>query len=238
MVDQSFRDMAWLVRPHVAGCPDAEIYYHFAEAVREHLARSKAWQFQPTAAFDLADDTAFPTITAGTHIPTDTYVVEPVLLKWDDGCEIPFVTRDQLDKIDSDWEQATGTKPKYWTSLAPGDWRVYPLLTAATTAQLYMRLAISIQLHTNVTAAGVEENLAYRFRSAWARGALAKLMAIPGKDWTNINLASNYGTLFEEDIAKAKSLAAADYGRPKRSVQYGGLGMGGSERRVTDDYGR
>ena len=85
---------------------------------------------------------------------------------------------------------------------------------------------------------GVPEELALEFSEDWAHGALAKLLKIPGKDWTNLPLAVAYSDIFEQDIMKAKSRAGADFGRPRRRVRYGGLGLGKAARRVSDDYGK
>lgn len=233
MANVTYESMFWQVRAELPGVPLPLLLLNYAESTREFFVRSLAWQYDVPAALDLDADTAWPTVTAGTHTPDDTHVVQPVKVKWHDGSVITFLTRDQLDEIDGAWEAETGTEPKHWTITAPGAFRVYPLLAEDQTAVIRLRVAIA----PITTATEIPEELAWEFQGAWKNGALARLLRIPGKDWTNTNLAASYAQMFENDIVKAKSRAAADFGRPRRTVQYGGLSIGGSGRR-SGDYGQ
>ena len=234
MANVNFADIWWGVRAELPGVPVPLLYAHFSESVREFLAKSLAWQYNCPNLLNLGASTAWPTLVAPTDIPTGSYVVQPVKLKWADGTDIPFVTRDQLDKMDGDWEAATGGEVEYWTITGPSTWRVYPLLTSAVTSKLRLRVALA------TTAAGgvVPEELANEHRATWEKGALARLLRIPGKDWTNPRASQMYQFEYEKEIAMAKSRAAADYGRPQRVVEYGGLSIGGSGRRINTDYGK
>lgn len=239
MADVDYRDMFWMVRDELPGIPVPTLFYRYAETVRDFCARSKAWQYDIPTALSLNANTAWPTITAGTHIPDDTYIVEPVRVKWAaDGDVITFKTRDQLDAIDRDWESLTGTRGRYWTITSPGSYRLYPLLAETTTDALRLRVALAPRVDVATPRTSIPEELANEWKQVWAHGVLSSCMKMPGKDWTNVQLAKAYGDLYEEGIKMAKSRAAADYGRPDRSVRYGGLSIGGSGRRTVDDYGR
>jgi hypothetical protein len=241
MADQDFRDLAWMVRTHIPGIPDVMMTYHYVEAVRKHLKESFAWQHTVPNPVDLDAATAWPTLVEGTDYPTGTYIVQPVLLKWNDGQILKFKTRDQLDKfINAKWEQDTsGSKPRYWTALAAGNWAVTPQLAEDSVGKLYMRLAVAPKIYAGDVTGAIDEFIAYEYRDHWMHGALASLYAIPGKDWSDVRLAADYMALFESDIKSAKSRAAADYGRPERSVRYGGLDIvGTSGLRNANDYGR
>jgi hypothetical protein len=229
----NYVDMFWQVRVELPGVPLPLLHLNYAETVREFFQRSLAWQHSVPNALDLNANTAWPTLTAPADIPEDTYVVQPVRVKFD-GTDVTFKTRDQLDEIDMDWEAATGSSPDHWTITSPGTWRVYPLLSANASDMIRLRVALApVQ-----AATAIPDELANEFQAAWKNGTLAKLLKIPGKDWTNNTLAASYMTSFEDDIVKAKSRAAADFGRPHRTVQYGGLSINGSGRRSTDDYGK
>lgn len=230
----SYESLFWQVRAELPGIPLPLLQLNYAEAVREHIARSLAWQFNITDDLNLNANTAWPTVTPGTHIPDDTYVVQPLVVKWRDGGIIPFKTRDQLDRINDNWEAETATEPDFWTIEGVGEFRVVPLLSENQTAAIRLRVAIA----PLASATEIEDPLVNEYQGAWKNGALARLLKIPGKDWTNLQLAAVYRADFEKDITDAKSRAAADYGRPHRQVAYGGLAMGGSGRRNTDDYGR
>ena len=106
MANVNIRDLLWQVRDNLPGVPSPVMFGNYIEAVREFLAKSKAWQYNISSALDLGASTAWPTITAGSQIPAGTYVVQPVSVKWNDGSILTFKTRDQLDAADGDWEQA------------------------------------------------------------------------------------------------------------------------------------
>lgn len=238
MANVNYQDLFWQVRTELPGVPVPVLFFNYAEAVRTHLARSLAWQHNCPSLLDLNAATAFPTLVAPTDIPTNTYVVEPVKIKWLDGTTLPFMTRDQLDETDSNWEATTASTADNWTITGPGAFRIYPLLSESVTDAIRLRVALAPIVGVALSATAIPEELAREFSAAWSRGALSRLMKIPGKDWTDVKLAGSYDALFEEDIKAAKSRAAADYGRPRRTVQYGGLSIGGSGRRNTDDFGQ
>ena len=242
MADINYRDLFWQVRTELPGIPEPTLFMMYAAAVREHLRRSLAWQVNLGLLTWGSSDT-FPSMSSA--IPSLTAVVQPTQVKWSNGSFIPFKTRAELDEIDGDWEQSTttGVQPDYWTITDVGAWALIPDSSSTVTSAVEVRAAVIPLLPT--TAAdnrrGIPEELALEFSEDWAHGALAKLMKIPGKDWTNLQLAAAYGQMFEDDIKVAKARAGADYGRPRRRMRYGGLGIGGSAgrstRRVNDDYG-
>ncbi len=243
MAEVSYRDLFWQVRTELPGVPEPTLFMMYAAAVREHLRRSHGWQVQAgLVTWTFTDD--FPDATSA--VPANTVIVQPVQVKWNNGALIPFKTRQELDELDGDWEQreTAGQQPDYWTVSAPGEFLMYPTTTTTVTNAAELRLAVVPTLPTAAAdgRTGVPEELALEYSEDWAHGALAKLMKIPGKDWTNLQLAGSYGQIFEDDIKIAKGRAGADFGRPRRRVRYGGLGISGSAqrrtRRVNDDYGQ
>lgn len=240
MADVTYRDLLWAVRTEVPGVPEPILWMQYALAVREHLRKSLGWQYNAGLTTWTSSDN-FPSAT----LPTNTVIVQPVQVKWSNGAIIPFKTRQELDELDGDWEQATtvGGQPDFWTITEPGKFLLYPDSSTTVSNAVELRLAIVPLLPTTAADGrlGVPEELALEFSEDWAHGALAKLFKIPGKDWTNLQLAGAYGEIFEQDIKNAKSRAGADFGRPRRRVRYGGLGIGGSSQRARrnarNDYG-
>lgn len=238
MSNIDFLDLLWQVRAEVPGIPEPTLYLNFIKAVQEHLKDTKAWSYSVVGAIDWASGDAFPSLSG--HIPSDTFVVQPIAVKWEDtGRNIEFRTRDQLDQIDASWETRTASIPEYWTAIAPRSFYLYPANTAAQTAAIRLRVALANELPkgSDLRRTSIPESLADEFSDHWTHGALARLLRMPGKDWTNSQLAVNYQDMFEQDKRDARSRVAADFGRPKRQVQYGGLPMGDVGPMVRDDYG-
>lgn len=237
MANVDIRDLFWQVRLELPGVPNPVLYFNYVEAVREHLRRSLAWQYSCPNALDVLAGEAWPTITVGTDIPDDTYIVEPLRVKFN-GSNLAFKTRSQLDLMDGSWEETTSSRPTNWTITSPGEFRLYPLLADDATEELILRVALAPQVTVDSSATALPEALAYEWSGAWANGTLARLMKIPGKDWTNVALAGAYAETFEQEIKDAKSRAGADYGKPRRTMAYGGLPIGDTFASDVDDYGR
>lgn len=241
MAEISYRDLLWQVRVECPGVPEPLLMMNYMLVVREHLRRSHGWQYNAGLITWTSTDN-FPDASAA--IPSNTVIVQPVQVKWKNGAILPFKTRQELDELDGNWEQAAtaGLQPDYWTITEPGKFLLYPDSSTTVAAAVELRLAVVPLLPTTAAdgRTGVPEELALEFSEHWAHGALAKLLKIPGKDWTDIQLAAAYSSMFEDDIMVAKSRAGADFGRPRRRLRYGGLGMGGSGRRSTsqNDYGK
>ena len=114
MADVTYRDLMWQVRTEVPGAPEPVIWMNYALAVREHLRKSLGWQYNAGLVTWTSTDN-FPDGTSA--IPSNTVIVQPVQVKWNNGAIIPFKTRQELDELDGDWEQAStaGLQPDFWT---------------------------------------------------------------------------------------------------------------------------
>mgnify|MGYP006175348257 CR=1 FL=1 len=69
----------------------------------------------------------------------------------------------------------------------------------------------------------IPDRIFYPFRQGIVSGALAHLYMMPGKDWTNPQLAQPHGAKFENTIADAKSRADRDFGNAPLTTKYGGI---------------
>ena len=246
MTEIDIRTLLWECRTECPGVPEPTLYMAYVTAMREHLRKSLGIQISLSTTRDFALTTPqtnnFPLMTPSL---TGWSTVQPMAVQWVvSGAKsiIPFITRADLELLDADWINATtaGLKPDYWTMVEPGKWFLYKATTTTVSNAFIFRIAVMPDLPKIGTdgALTVYEEQAVEFADHWTRGTLAKLLKIPGKDWSNPQLALMYRELFEQDIREAKSRAGADFGRPKRSVQYGGLDIGGASGRLVDDYGK
>jgi hypothetical protein len=232
----NYTDLFWQVRAELPGVPVPLLYNVYAETVRNFFRRSLAWQVS-VPPVDLIANEEFPDLLDSPYeelLPAETYVVQPVRIKYKDGSNVTFRTRTQLDAMDSTWEQDVRSGPtRHWTITAPGVYRLYPIPAESVEAALFMKIAVAPRRN----ARAVPEPLADEWTQAWTEGALSALLKIPGKDWTDVNLAAAHGRMFDDSVREARSRSNADYGNPTRQVAYGGLSIGGSGRNRSDDYG-
>ncbi len=194
---------------------------------RQFFWRSEAWKYTYDNGLDWTlNQIALNTPTAATDIPAKCVVKRVDQIKYDaDGSawdtEIPFKTRDQLDRENPDWNTEVGTSPQAWTHGNDGAALIIPQVAATVTTALLVR-AIIAPVFTVLTDT-LPDFLFYEHEELLKAGVFAQLMKQPGKDWTDANMAGFYLTQYENGIKAAKSRAEADFGQPKDTMSYGGL---------------
>lgn len=192
-------------------------FYWESEAIKYTYDNGLDWTISATAA---------PSPVAGTDIPSK-YVVKRVdTIHYDAGGdswdrEVPFLTRDQLDRVNADWNVEEGTSPSAWTTENAGIARIIPIPTATVTTALLIRSVIAPVF--TVTSDTLSDFLYYEHEAALKSGILSQLMAQAGKDWTNLEQSEVYRLAYGAGIAKAKSRSEADFGQPKGVMAYGGI---------------
>jgi hypothetical protein len=215
-------DMYPFIRAELPGIPEPLLVAATADTVDDFLSKSEIWKYTSPILLDWTTALVFPALAVGTDIPTGTRVVRIDTVKFaNDGTSfrsLAFKTRQQLDSIYSDWEVKTASTPDYWTYDGPDTPRIVPAAVADVTGSLQVRSIIASQ-----GLATLPEFIMHEYEDDIRMGTLARLMKIPGKDWTNFALASSYASLFRAGHMNAKSRAQADFGQPCRETTYGGL---------------
>jgi len=195
--------------------------------LRQFFWESEAWKYTYDNGLDWTlNQLALEAPTPGTDIPAkcvvkrvDTIFYDSDGTSWDD--EIPFRTRDELDRANPDWYTEVGSSPKAWTHGNDGAALIIPQVAATVTTAFLVRAVIA-PVFTVVTDT-LPDFLYYEFEETIKAGVLAQLMKQPGKDWTNIQMAQFYGQAHTAGTTKARSRAQSDYGQPKDSMAYGGI---------------
>lgn len=213
-----------LVRIEAPGVPEPLLEAVAYETVQDFFTQSEAWRYTVPSLLDWTTAQTFPTITPGTEIPTGTRMKRVDELKYgSDGSSLQtvnFYTRQDLDGIFSDWEVKTGSSPVAWTNDPTSDSpRIIPIATANKTGTLQLRVILVPSTLTDLPEFYYEE-----FSDAWRWGTLARLLKMPGRDWTNNPLAVYYEGKYMDEVKQAKSRAKAEYGQPiHRTMAYGGI---------------
>lgn len=229
-------DLYPLIRLEAPGLPEPVLVQETQDAIDNFLAESEAWKYSVPTLQDWTTAADFPTLSPGTDIPAGTRVVRYDMVKFaSDGSnlkQVPFKTRQQLDMEYPDWEVRTGNTPLAWTMNGVFEPKIIP----TATADVLGSLAIRVILGTDRAVGTIPEFILHEFGDWIQAGVLAKVLALPGKDWTNPQAAMKYMAVYNDGIKKAKSRAQADYGQPDRTMAYGGIG--GTTYVGYDDYGQ
>jgi hypothetical protein len=195
------------------------------DAIRDFFRESECWRHTTTTLLDWTQAVNFPALTAGTELPTATRIKRVDIVKYGSGGanlrSVPFYTRQQLDEVWSDWEIRTSNTPEAWTNdpngAAP---RLVPGADATQAGVLQVR---SIVVPTS-DMTDIDDYFYDEFHDAWRWGALARLLKMPDRDWTNLTLAAYYEGKEKAAQKLAKSQAEAEFGQPnRREMAYGGL---------------
>lgn len=134
---------------------------------------------------------------------------------------VVFLTKDQLDRQNSDWEAETGNNPQSWTYENQAA-RIIPIATDDVLTSLKIRAIIAPDVTT--IGSNVIPDLLFHEHEEWLKaGVWAQLMAQAGKDWSQPAQAVKYERMFEFGIKQAKSRSEADFGQPDRESAYGGI---------------
>lgn len=215
------------VRVELPGIPVPILNAALFRVLRQFFWESEVWKYTYDTGTDwLLNQRVIDPPVAGVDIPAKTVVKRVDTIFYDaDGTdwdnEIPFKTRDELDRANPNWYTETGSTPTAWTHGNDGAALIIPQTTATVTTALLIRSVIA-PVYTAITDT-LPNFLYYEFEETVRAGILAQLMKQPGKDWTNIDMAMFYSQAYAAGLLNAKSRGQADFGQPKDTMAYGGI---------------
>jgi hypothetical protein len=220
----------------VPGCPPPHATQALSSAVREFLDATGIWKVWVAPIDTVADQAvyAFPNhLMDPLEAWARTYAID--MLRWvPTGRELEFRTAQQLQAADREWRTRTAPVPAAWThEIDDGTGafgvRLYPTPSEIVVDALEARLVMSTHTYSGIgmTAADLlavvlPDEIFHRYRDAFMYGALARLLLIPKRDWTDLGLARSYSQMFSDAKLSAKSTSDVDFNEPGLTVTYGG----------------
>lgn len=197
------------VLPHVPGCTEPVAQNEILNAAIEFCDRSWGW----TGFHDTLSVTA--TVGDVEFEPPDGRKVVIVLEGWFSGCHLPYRAPGDLEReFGGDWTTKTGT-PCVCTQLNTAEVRLVPIPVAGAPNSLRMRVAWK----PTSDATGIGAEFFEEHRVHIAAGALAKLLTMQKKPWTNKDDGGLKLAEFESAIDRTKGKVLRGFGRSRTRVK-------------------
>jgi hypothetical protein len=179
-------DFLPLLRPHLSGCPDLTTKTFLAEVASDFFTRTYLWRDTIDSIFVAPNQFEY-------DLDADA-LVEDVISVVHDGQEL-HRTDDRLLPHTEIGQK--GVPTMYWVH-ADRTIRVHPV------PDLRTRLRVTAVLKPNRNGTGVEDWIYETWADALVDGTIAKLTAIPGKDWTDFGVANSRLIMYEKAITRAR----------------------------------
>lgn len=174
---KSFDELLPNILPYAPGCAIPAAYVAIREAAAEFCERTRLWRHADD--FDITEDDA-----EGITTPYGSVLHEIELVQFD-GCDLGPRTTQWLDAFEHGWRAGTLTgKPQYVTQTDPNTLRVVPHQTG--------HVNLFLILKPSIDAEELPDFLIDQYREAIAHGALSRLLAVPGKPYSNPQLATAF----------------------------------------------
>jgi hypothetical protein len=181
------------IQPYVPGCPEVVIDTHVQEAAEEFCARSEVWR---------ADLETIKAVKNSADYELDAptgALIENVLFLYADGKLLSQVHDGNFRApLTSTGEPLTG-RPSMFSIFGDTSVRLYP------TPDNTYNITGLVVLKPSLRSSGVEDFIFNTHGRSIAVGAVARLAGIPGKEWTNPDVAYSHMSEFQRKTCAAKT---------------------------------
>lgn len=185
-----FTDLLPRLLPRVPGCPDFTAIESLRDATIEFCKETKGWNSdQPVVLIDGQP-------IYGLEVPVDARVVE-VMQAWVPCGRIWPKSMLDIQALLPNWQGAQGSQPAYYNSPTDSTVRFFPTPMNSLGLVVMLRTAYAPVMDAD----SIDDEFGEENYKALLDGALADLMAMPGKSWTNPQL----GAVHQGRFAQAKT---------------------------------
>lgn len=183
-----------LVLPHVPGVPQVMATFNLRLSAIEFCKRTRCWRHVVSVVFD--------STTEAVAAPEYAAIHEFETALWNGETYLRPIQFSDIDEPSATLAQ--GATPQYVTQAEPNTVRVIPAADGTLSLTLFL-----MPVNGSSFAADSDGNMVDRFDAvpdflylqhaeAIASGAISRLMAMPGKDWTDPTLASVHAARFHD----------------------------------------
>ena len=174
-----------LLAPHVPGAPEVSMRLALASSAADFLGRTHLWRVQLDPQDTIPGE-------ADHELFADAIIETPLWVRLD-GVEIT-----PTDVRDAPSLPASPGRPTHYWRVTDTTIRLYPTPDAAYS------LDALVVLKPSRAAAGVEDWIYETWADALVDGAIWHLARIPGKDWTDVEMAQVHKARFDRAVSNAR----------------------------------
>lgn len=210
------------ILPMVDGCPDTLVENTIRSAAIEFCERTGAYQAELDPITTVANIYEYDL-----EAPTGT-IVHKIMWATYQGNDLEPISTTLLEQRKPNWRAASNASdPEYYVKQSKSIFWMVPVPNVTVASSTIIRA----QLKPSHSSSTCDEQIMDEHRDSIVNGALFRLLRMPGKDWSDIQGAQIYASLFENAVVEAERRARhADEGVTRRVV-YRGAGRFGSGRR-------
>lgn len=187
--------------PEVPGVPDSLAKQAIMRAANDFCWETGVWSEiqEPIAVQDGVNEYSLDT-PKGAQIVTIKSI-------WMINRELVPVTMERLQELIPNWQEAQGSDPAYYNSATDySTVRIYPIPMGANGAKMTIRA----QYTPDQFGTFLPDFLITTFLDEILAGAKTRLMQMPGKSWTNPQMAAVNNIAYVEGVTRAKVFIAHD----------------------------
>ena len=193
-----FEDMLSRVLPWVPSCPPQTAVYHLRQVATDFFQRTLAWRDELPPLVTVVGQDEY------TLLPPQESVVAKLLSYKYDGVDVDVIDAEAGRLLAL---QEAGTQVS-WTN----DRSVVNINPVPATAGKSLGFRAALKPATN---GGALPGLMYeQYIDHIVDGALARLLAMPSKDWTDLNTAAVHKGMYEVAVARVSRMTSKGFARP------------------------
>lgn len=181
--------------PDVPGAPDITARQALLLTAIEFCVKTHAWE-------EIQDPIPLEDGVNEYEIDLDPGVrVAAVKSVWMQDRQLTPKTMEEISLLIPNWQAAQSSIPMFYSAPADLDYiRVYPIPLQPGDGKLTIRAAFAPTLQ----GSSIPDSIVNRYLEVLIAGAKARLMAAPGKSWSNPQLAAYHQQKFDEGVNSAR----------------------------------
>jgi len=204
----NFKDLTPYIANSFPMASDLLIIQQLARAGRTMCSEANCWKYEYT--FNTIASQQAYTYT----VPTDSERIR-IDNVWYDEDQLEPITWDEL--LTPRYDPEKEGRPTHFSERIPGELTLWP--TPSQVNEVKVRLS----LMPTLTATTFDDSLQAQHGQTLSNGAMAYLMLMPGKVWSDAQGGLLYNDMFTQGINRARTKARDGATKKIRQVMYGGL---------------